>query len=425
MKSKKVKNTIVPKLRFPEFRDAKGWGMINLSELGKTFGGLTGKTSDDFGSGQPYVTYKQIFNSSRVDLTKCEFVTIANNEKQNTLEYGDILFTMSSETPEEIGFSSVLLECFKSPLYLNSFCFSFRPNNLDELRPAFSQYLFHSTIYRKSICILAQGITRFNISKTILLNLNLPIPPNPKEQQKIADCLSSLDELICVQILKLEALKIHKKGLMQQLFPDEGKTIPKLRFPKFRDAGEWIQYQLGNLFSERQETGFINLPLLSLTEKEGIIPQEETKRKDNSNSDKSKYLRVYHGDIAYNTMRMWEGRSAFVDMEGLVSPAYTVCKPNANTDSLFFSYYFKTQPLIRQFHKYSQGLVSDTLSLKFLSFSTILIQTPLKHEQQKIADVLSIIDELISVQSRKLETLKIHKKGLMQQLFPNLNTITE
>jgi type I restriction enzyme S subunit len=198
----------------------------------------------------------------------------------------------------------------------------------------------------------------------------------------------------------------------------KNKIVPKMRFPEFRDAGEWEEYQLGTLFSERQETGFINLPLLSLTEKEGIIPQEKTKRKNNSNSDKSKYLRVYHGDIAYNTMRMWEGRSAFVNIEGLVSPAYTVCKPNDKIDSLFFSYYFKTQQLIQQFHKYSQGFVNDTLNLKFISFSTIWVTTPLKCEQQKIADCLSSTDELINVQSRKLEVLKVHKKGLMQQLFP-------
>lgn len=200
---------------------------------------------------------------------------------------------------------------------------------------------------------------------------------------------------------------------------EKKKTLaPKLRFPEFREAGNWVPRQLGSLFTERQETGFLELPLLSLTEKDGIIPQEETNRKNNSSSDKSKYLRICPGDVAYNTMRMWEGRSAFVDKEGLVSPAYTVCKPNDDVDGLFFSYYFKTHQLIKQFHRYSQGLVKDTLNLKFAGFSLVEAWSPKKPEQQKIAATLSTLDDLIAAQSEKIKALQAHKKGLMQQLFP-------
>lgn len=194
--------------------------------------------------------------------------------------------------------------------------------------------------------------------------------------------------------------------------------VPKLRFPEFREAGAWGRKKLGSLFSDRQETQRIDLPLLSLTEKEGIIPQENSNRKNSSNSDKSKYLRVVAGDIAYNTMRMWEGRSAFVSIEGLVSPAYTVCKPIENVSGLFFSYYFKTELLIEQFRKYSQGLVKDTLNLKYDAFSRIFISSPPLPEQQKIAECLTSLDELIAAESQQLDTLKSHKKGLMQQLFP-------
>jgi type I restriction enzyme S subunit len=153
-------------------------------------------------------------------------------------------------------------------------------------------------------------------------------------------------------------------------------------------------------------------------DKEGIIPQEKSNRKNNSNSDKSKYLRVVPGDIAYNTMRMWEGRSAYVGLEGLVSPAYTVCQPKAEVHSLLFSYYFKTPQLIEQFRRYSQGLVKDTLNLKYEAFSKIAVLTPKYVEQQKIADCFSSVDELIAAQARKLDALKIHRNGLMQQLFP-------
>ena len=163
--------------------------------------------------------------------------------------------------------------------------------------------------------------------------------------------------------------------------------VPKLRFPEFLKAEEWRWTLLGQLFSERREMGFPNLPLLSLMDKEGIVPQEDTNRKNNSSADKSKYLRVVPGDIAYNTMRMWEGRSAYVGIEGVISPAYTVCTPATKVNGIFFSYYFKTESLIRQFRKFSQGIVKDTLNLKYKSFSQVQTLYPEKEqEQQKIAD---------------------------------------
>lgn len=193
---------------------------------------------------------------------------------------------------------------------------------------------------------------------------------------------------------------------------------PKRRFPEFRRADGWKSKRLGDLFSDRQESGVPGLPLLSLMDKEGIVPQENSKRKNNSNTDKSKYLRVVPGDIAYNTMRMWEGRSALVGLEGLVSPAYTVCAPQPGAHSQFFSYYFKTSQLIEQFRRYSQGLVKDTLNLKFQAFAEVLTPIPTFPEQLKIAECLSSVDELIAAQARKVDALKSHKNGLMQQLFP-------
>lgn len=154
-------------------------------------------------------------------------------------------------------------------------------------------------------------------------------------------------------------------------------VVPRLRFPEFRGSEDWAPELLGRIFSERHEVGFANLPLLSLTDKNGIIPQEESNRKDNSSADKSKYLRVAPGDIAYNTMRMWEGRSAYAEIEGVISPAYTICRPSEEISSRFFSYYFKTGPLIAQFQRYSQGLVKDTLNLKYENFERIEALLPM------------------------------------------------
>ena len=196
------------------------------------------------------------------------------------------------------------------------------------------------------------------------------------------------------------------------------QLVPKLRFPKFQESPSWSIEPLGRLFHERQETGYTELPLLSVTDRDGVVPQEETKRKNTANSNKAKYLRVVTGDIVYNTMRMWEGRSARVGMEGVVSPAYTVCRPNVETNSYFFANYFKTRSLIEQFRKYSHGLVNDTLNLKYKAFSLISVGVPPPNEQQKIADCLGSLDELIAAEGRKLEALRQHKQGLMQQIFP-------
>ena len=208
----------VPKLRFKEFENSGEWEEKKISDLGETISGLTGKSKDDFGAGKPFVTYKQVFDNSEINFEQCERVQISDDENQTSLQQGDILFTTSSETPNEVGFASVLIDFPKEKTYLNSFCFALRPFNIEKTQPQFSRYLFHSPIYRRSVTAIAQGSTRYNISKGAFVEIQVPIPA-PTEQQKIASCLSSLDEVIEAQAEKIEQLKLHKKGLMQGLFP--------------------------------------------------------------------------------------------------------------------------------------------------------------------------------------------------------------
>ena len=207
----------LPKLRFPEFINHGAWEEKTLGEVAENYSGLTNKTKEDFGKGKPYIQYKQVFDSSKIDIQKCDLVSINKEENQNKVKYGDILFTISSETIEEIGMSSVLLADIKE-LYLNSFCFGVRPKSLEVLNPLFSRYLFRSNEFRKNIIKLGQGSTRYNISKGKVMELKINLP-SFAEQQKIADCLSSLDETIEAQDQKIELLKQHKKGLIQGLFP--------------------------------------------------------------------------------------------------------------------------------------------------------------------------------------------------------------
>lgn len=199
---------------------------------------------------------------------------------------------------------------------------------------------------------------------------------------------------------------------------ENNNRVPQLRFPGF--TGEWVERRLVDSFEERIEKDRGDLPLLSLGE-EGLTLQSETQRKDNSNSDKSKYLRVAIGDVAYNTMRMWQGRCVYCNIEGIVSPAYTVCKPKDGIDPLFHYYLFKTAQMINIFHQNSQGLVNDTLNLKYEAFSKIKYLLPTLAEQQKIAECLSSLDEEIAAEAQKADALKDHKKGLMQQLFPAIS----
>ncbi|WP_419589284.1 restriction endonuclease subunit S, partial [Thiolapillus sp.] len=195
--------------------------------------------------------------------------------------------------------------------------------------------------------------------------------------------------------------------------------VPKLRFPEFREAGAWEVKRLGEIFQERTERDSSSLELLSVTMSEGVVKTSQLDRKNNASSDLSNYKNVYPNDIVYNSMRMWQGASGVSQWQGIVSPAYTVITPISTQKPFFWAYYFKHTENIEKFSRYSQGVTSDTWSLKFPAFSSIKIPVPTKaDEQQKIAHCLSSLDEVIGLESHKLDALKNLKKGLMQQLFP-------
>lgn len=198
---------------------------------------------------------------------------------------------------------------------------------------------------------------------------------------------------------------------------------PPLRFPEFTD--EWKEVKLGEVTSERNETNTPTLPLLSITANKGVIPQTDSEKKDVSNADKSKYKRICSGDIGYNTMRMWQGRSALSFIEGIVSPAYTIVTPLKGVSPLFLSYLIKRPRLIYEFWTHSQGLVEDTLNCKYKDFAQITITIPSLSEQRKIAALLSLIDERIEVQNAIIKEREVAKTLLSKELLTPEDDWTE
>ncbi|MDD4734453.1 MAG: restriction endonuclease subunit S [Bacilli bacterium] len=204
-------NNLFPGYRFKEFNDA--WEQRKLGEIGKTFTSLSGKTKDDFGHGEAeFVTYMNIFSNSIANIGQTENVKI--DEIQNEVKYGDIFFTTSSETPEEVGMSSVWLGN-KPNVYLNSFCFGYRP--MEKLDSYYMAYMLRSSEVRKKFQFLAQGISRYNISKTKVMELSVFIP-KMEEQIAIGQFFNNLDNLITLHRSKCAHLKNMKKYFLNNMF---------------------------------------------------------------------------------------------------------------------------------------------------------------------------------------------------------------
>lgn len=219
-KKKAIKQGVMQELLKPK----ESWVMKKLGDYGKTYGGITGKTKSDFGKGNgKYIPFMNIMSNPIIDIAYLDKVDIKSSESQNRAIKGDLFFNGSSETPEEVGLCSVLTEELDN-LYLNSFCFGYRMNNQNDLNGLFLSYLFRSPLGRNLIFSLAQGATRYNLSKTNLLKLELPIP-SKKEQDIIALTLQDLDCSIIATQTKLTKLKHQKQGMMQALLTGKIRLI--------------------------------------------------------------------------------------------------------------------------------------------------------------------------------------------------------
>ena len=385
----------------------ENWEVMKLGDLGETFSGLSGKNKDDFGKGYPYIPYKNIFQNSKIDINYMDFVNVKENEKQHQVKYGDIFFTTSSETAIEVGMSSVLLEEVET-MYLNSFCFGFRLKNYETLNPLFSSYLLRGEQIRKELTVLAQGSTRFNLSKSELLKLLIPIPPLP-EQQKIAEILSTWDEAITNCKTTINTLKDRNKGLAQQLLTG------KKRLSGFSE--KWEELKADKIFrNNTDKTHNGELEILSATQERGVIPRSMNNIdiKYDANS-LGTYKKVEVGDYVIS-LRSFQGGIEYSEYEGIVSPAYTILKEIIPISKTFFKVYFKTETFISRLNTIIYG-IRDGKQISFKDFATLKLPCPSVDEQNAIAEVLEIADQELKSYETKLEALQLQKKGLMQQLL--------
>lgn len=230
-KKKAIKQGAMQQLLTPPHKGGKRlegytgeWVEKVLGRIGNTFGGLSGKTKTDFENGKyPYITFLNVMNNTIIDSTIFEYVNIKSGEQQNKARKGDLFFNTSSETPEEVGMCAILKEEVKD-LYLNSFCFGFRLKEDSDIDGLLFSYLINSPIGRNLFLSLAQGATRYNLSKSNFNKLIIEVPPL-KEQKAIAQILFDIDE----EIKKLESKKSKcqsvKQGMMQELLTGKTRLI--------------------------------------------------------------------------------------------------------------------------------------------------------------------------------------------------------
>jgi type I restriction enzyme S subunit len=437
------KPALMPRLRFPEFRDAEGWESEPMGEV-YSFKGNNSLSRDklnyDDGSVKN-IHYGDIHTkfSTHFDITK-EKVPFINESEMGTIRdenfcnEGDMVFADASEDLADIGKNIELVSLNNEKVVSGLHTILARQSG-KSIALGFGGHLFKSRWVRTQIQKEAQGAKVLGISATRLRRLLLPLPPTPAEQQKIAECLSSVDELIAAQARKLDALKTHKKGLMQQFFPREGETQPRLRFPEFQNAGEWkvdlfdklievvdgdrgVNYPKAEEFSQSGFCIFLSAKNVTKTGFKFEEMQFLSKEKDEA-LRKGKLKRA---DVVLTT-RGTVGQFAYYSKE--------IPYENIRINSGMVILRIKTKQIV---HDYLYGFTSsDVLSsyIKNIAFGNAQQQLtvaeikkfqlyyPGPDEQQRIADCLTSLDDLITAQTQKLEALKTHKKGLMQQLFPS------
>jgi type I restriction enzyme S subunit len=368
----------------------------NISDVDKLC--LNGNTDADYSF--DYISLSDVDSDHFEITTSRQVYKNAPSRARRIVNKGDVL--MSTVRPNLQGFTYMRNEV-KDLIASTGFAVITPKENDGE----FIYHFLFSQLISKQFYQLLVGSNYPAINSSDVRKLKI-VKPSLAERKKIAAILSTWEEAITKTQQLIAQLQQRKNGLMQQLLTG------KKRLGGFNKP--WKEIQLSEAFNERNETGFVNLDLLSVGSL-GVYPQSQSEKRDTSNSDKAKYKRICPGDIGYNTMRMWQGRSALSSLEGIVSPAYTIVTPKEKQHSEFYAYLFKLPSVVNKFFRNSQGLVEDTLNCKFKDFAIVKVEVPEYEEQVAIANVLSTAQAEIKSYEQKLNALQQQKKGLMQKLL--------
>lgn len=396
-----------PKLRFPEF--TSDWEQHKLGDYSEIIAGGTPNTShSEYWNPKeiPWMSSGEINN--KVIYATNDMISKIGFSKSSAkwVKEKSVLIALAGQ-----GKTRGTVAITEIPLTTNQSIAAIQPS--DSL---YYKFLFQNLEgrYEELRSISSGDGIRGGLNKQILSDIII-LAPTISEQRKVGDYLCTIDNLISLHQREVDKYRELKQGMLQKMFPKKGEMVPEIRFPGFTDA--WEQRKLGDCFTERVE----RMPdgeLISVTINDGIKKFSELGRHDNSNDDKSKYKKVCVGDIAYNSMRMWQGASGYSPYEGIVSPAYTVLSPNSGINSKYFAYYFKLPEMIHIFQVNSQGITSDTWNLKYPALSQIEIFVSKDEiEQTQIANFFTNLDNLIILHQRELDGYKKLKKGLLQQMF--------
>ena len=338
-------------------------------------------------------------------MSKIEYVRITDAERakrtQNEVKYGYIFFTTSSETPNEVGMASVLLTDI-SDCYLNSFCFGYRIIDKEAYRPEFFRFYLHSNKVRRNIAILAQGSTRFNISKNEVMRMSINLPKYA-EQRKVAQFLSLIEERISTQNKIIEKLETLIKGIVELAFSHAATS---------NTLGCYITQ-----ISQRNKTGK-DLPVLSVSNKHGFVEQsEQFEDRIIASDDTSNYKIVDINDFAYNPARINVGSIARLkDKEcGIVSPMYICFRTSKDILPEYLELFFKTVTFSFEVGKRLEGSVR--LCLSYESLCEIVIPIISIREQQSLVKMVTTFHSKLDVEKGFLSSYQSQKQCLLSQMF--------
>lgn len=412
------KAALLPKLRFPEFHGAVHWKSETLGSIARINSEKVGNvpcTPMSITSGVGLVSQMEKFGRVIAGKAYSNYLLLRKDDfaynKSSTKEYPEGFIALYSGA-QLAAVPNSIFTCFRT--------------TGESPTPQYLKHLFfhnwHGRWLRKFIEVSARAHGSLSISEDDLLALPIPLPSGPKsvtEQQKIAECLSSLDEVIAAQSQKVDALKTHKKGLMQQLFPREGETQPRLRFCEFGNKGVWVTAALGQL--AKYENGKAYEKDIAENGKyivvnSRFISTDGAVRK----YTRAEYLIAKASEVLMVLSDLPKGRALakcyFVDEDERYAVNQRICRLTpTRIDGKFLYYVLNRHPRLLA---YDDGLNQTHLSKSSVTECPLFIPQE-KKVQQLIADCLSSLDALVTAEAQKLEVLKLHKKGLMQQLFPS------